>query len=69
MTATGYIHYALDKKQNIPLVFGAEPDLMENTLKFVQYQKNIDCIVGIYSIRLGLKQVFNYDKRTTHLLI
>jgi uncharacterized membrane protein YsdA (DUF1294 family) len=24
MTATGYIHYALDKKQNYTVVFGAE---------------------------------------------
>jgi hypothetical protein len=31
MTATGYIHYALDK-QNYTVGF-AEPDLMENTLK------------------------------------
>jgi hypothetical protein len=33
MTATGYIHYALDKKQNYTVGFGAEPGLMENTLK------------------------------------
>jgi hypothetical protein len=32
MTATGYIHYALDKT-NYTVVFWAEPDLMENTLK------------------------------------
>jgi hypothetical protein len=32
MTATGYIH-ALDKKQNYTVGFGAEPGLMENTLK------------------------------------
>jgi hypothetical protein len=25
MTATGYIHYALDKKQNYTVGFGAEP--------------------------------------------
>jgi hypothetical protein len=32
MTATGYIHYA-GQKQKTTVGFGAEPDLMENTLK------------------------------------
>jgi hypothetical protein len=32
MTATGYIHYALDK-ETLQLDYGEEQDLMENTLK------------------------------------
>jgi hypothetical protein len=33
MTATGYIHYALDKEQNFTVGLWEEQDLMENTLK------------------------------------
>jgi hypothetical protein len=42
MTATGYIHYALDKKKTIPLVLGgAGFDGKYTEINyFVQYQKN-----------------------------
>jgi hypothetical protein len=55
MTATGYIHYALDKKTTIPWFWnGAGFDGKYTEINyFVQYQKNnFDCIVG-YSIPLG----------------
>jgi hypothetical protein len=75
MTATGYIHYALDKKQNYTVGFwgGAGFDGRYTEINyFVQYQKN-NLSIALWDLfnTTGIEtpRVFNYDKRTTTHLI
>ena len=75
MTATGYIHYALDKKQNYTVGFwgGAGFDGKYTEINyFVQYQKN-NLSIALWDLfnTTGIEtpRVFNYDKRTTTHLI
>jgi hypothetical protein len=75
MTATGYIHYALDKKQNYTVGFwgGAGFDGKYTEINyFVQYQKN-NLSIALWDLfnTTGIEtpRVFNYNKRTTTHLI
>jgi hypothetical protein len=64
MTATGYIHYALDKKQTIPLVLGgAGFDGKYTEINyFVQYQKNNLSALDLFNTTGLNPRVFNYNK-------
>ncbi|SHG08265.1 hypothetical protein SAMN05444396_104215 [Flavobacterium segetis] len=75
MTATGYLHYALDKERNFTVGFwggaGFDGDYTEINY-FVQYQKN-NFSIAIWDLfnTTGIEtpKVFNYDKNsTTHLI-
>jgi hypothetical protein len=73
MTATGYIHYALDKNKTIPLVLGRSrfDGKYTEINYFVQYQKNNLSIALCLFNTTGIEtpRVFNYNKRTTTHLI
>jgi hypothetical protein len=75
MTATGYIHYALDKNQHFTTGFwggaGFNGEYTEINY-FIQYQKN-NLSIGLWDLfnTTGIEkpEVFNYDKNsTTHLI-
>jgi hypothetical protein len=75
MTATAFIHYALDKKQNFTtgLWGGAGFDGRYTEINyFVQYQKN-NFSIGLWDLfnttGINTPRVFNYDKNTTTHLI
>ncbi|MBC5839945.1 hypothetical protein H8R23_00865 [Flavobacterium sp. F-380] len=75
MTATGYIHYTIGKKQNFTtgLWGGAGFDGKYTEINyFVQYQKN-NFIIGLWDLfnttGINSPRVFNYDKNTTTHLI
>jgi hypothetical protein len=72
MTATGYIHYALDKKQNYTGFLGVWWKKYTEINYFVQYQKN-NLSIALWDLfnTTGIEtpRVFNYDKRTTTHLI
>jgi hypothetical protein len=75
MTATGYIHYALDKEQNftVGLWGGAGFDGKYTEINyFVQYQKN-NFSIGLWDLfnttGITTPRVFNYDKLTTTHII
>lgn len=75
MTATGYLHYALDKKQHFTVGFWGGAGFAGNYTEinyFVQYQKN-DLSIGLWNLfnTKGIEnpEVFNYDKNTTTHLI
>lgn len=75
MTATGYIHYALDKEQNVTVGLwgGAGFDGKYTEINyFIQFQKN-NFSIGLWDLfnttGINTPRVFNYDKRTTTHLI